>query len=230
MIERAIDYPRAGDDALTTILIGGVLGLLGFLVVPGLLLLGYFVRVLRSVEAGQETPPTFGQWGELLVDGVRAFVVVFVYSLVPTVVFAVTVGGSLAGAMATGDVRPGALAGALFGLVIGGVLWLVAFYVVPAALASLASEDRLAAAFSWGTLSAVLFDRRYAVGWLLALVLVVVGVVLVGVLNVVPLLGFVVGAFVNFYVAVAAFYLYGHAFADVAAADVLPESSSQPAV
>lgn len=229
MIEEAINYPRSGENASMTILIGGVLALFSFLIVPGLLLLGYFVRVLRGAEAGEETPPTFGAWGELLVDGVKAFVVLLVYSIVPAIVVSVTTGGLIAAAGA-GGVRTAAVAGGLIGLLVGGILWLAAFYVIPAALASLASTDRLGSAFDTDVLWVVLTDGRYATGWLVALVLFVLTAVVVTVLNVVPFLGFVVGAFLDFYVGVAAAYLYGHAFEDASNGEVPPESGAHAAV
>ena len=229
MIEEAINYPRNGDDALTTLLIGGVLGLLSVLVVPIFLLFGFTVRVLRSVEDGEEAPPTFGDWGDLFVDGLRAFAITLVYSLVPLIVLGVTVGGT-AVALVAGDAGPGAIAGAFFGFLLGGLLWLVAFYMIPAALASFAREGRMGAAFDASVLRGVLLDGRYATAWLVAFVFFVVASVVVGVLNVVPILGFVVGAFVNFYVGVAAAYLYGNAFVDASAAEVPPETGAQPAV
>jgi len=229
MIEEAIDYPRSGDDALTKILVGGVLGMLSVLVVPAFLLLGYYVRVLRSVEADVETPPAFEEWGDLLVDGLKAFAIGLVYAIVPLVVIAITAGGTIAAAVA-GDVPPGAFAGAFLGFAVGGLLWLVAMYVIPAALASFASEGRVGAAFDWSVLRPVLLHGRYATGWLVALVFFVVAGVVVGILNVVPPLGFVVGAFVNFYVGVAAAYLYGHAFVDASGGETPPEVGAQPAV
>ena len=229
MLEEAIEYPRSGDDALTTILIGGVLGLLSVLVVPVFLLLGFTVRVLRSVEAGEETVPTFGEWGELFVDGLKAFAIVLVYSIVPLIVLGATVGGTIAAAV-SGDVQPGAIAGAVVGFALGGVLWLLAFYVIPAALASFASEGRVGAAFDTTVLRGVLLDGDYATAWLVAFVFFVVAGVVVGVLNVIPPLGFVAGAFVNFYVGVAAAYLYGNAFVDASAGEVPPETGAQPAV
>lgn len=229
MIEEAINYPRSGDDATKTILVGGVLGLLSVLVVPVFLLLGYTVRVLRATEEGEETPPSFGEWGDLFVDGLKALAIVLAYSIVPLVVLAVTVGGIVAAAL-MGDVRPGAVAGALLGFSVSGLLWLVALYVIPAALASFASEGRIGAAFDATVLRSVLLDGRYATAWLVALVLFVVAGVVVGVLNAVPFLGFVAGAFVNFYVGVAAAYLYGHAFVDASGREVPPGSTAQPAV
>lgn len=229
MIEEAINYPRDGDDARTTILIGGVLGLLSVLVVPIFLLLGFTIRVLRSVESGEETPPTFGDWGELFVDGLKAFAIAVVYFVVPFVVLAITAGGTILAAV-TGDVTPGAIAGALVGISIAGVLWLVALYVLPAALASFASADRLGAAFDTTALRRVLLDGRYATAWLVAFGFFIVAGVVIGVLSVVPPLGFVVGAFLDFYVGVAAAYLYGHAYVDASAGVVPPETGAQPAV
>ena len=229
MIQEAIDYPRNGDDAVTTLLIGGVLGLLSVLVVPIFLLFGFSVRVLRSVEDGEETTPTFDEWGELFVDGLKAFAIVLVYSIVPMIVLGVTVGGTIAAAVA-GDVRPGAIAGAFLGFALGGVLWLLAFYVIPAALASFASEGRMGAAFDTAVLRRVLLDGDYATAWLVAFVLFVVAGVVVGVLQALPPLGFVAAAFVNFYVGLSAAYLYGNAFVDASAGEVPPETGAQPAV
>ena len=229
MIQEAIDYPRTGDDAVTTLLIGGVLGLLSVLVVPIFLLFGFGVRVLRSVEDGEETPPTFDEWGELFVDGLKAFAIALVYSIVPIVVFGVTA-GSVAVAALAGDVPPGAIAGAFLGFALSGLLWLVAFYAIPAALASFAREGRVGAAFDASLLRRVLLDGDYAAAWLVALVFFVAASVVVGIFQAIPPLGLVVGAFVNFYVGLAAAYLYGNAFVDASAGEAPPDVGAQPAV
>lgn len=214
MIEEAIQYPRSGDDALKTVLIGGVLGLLSVLIVPALLVLGYLVRVLQA-SFDDESPPVFEAWGDLLVDGVKALVIGIVYFIVPMVVFGLAAGGIAISAIMTGDISPGALAGAFFGFLLGGLLALIAWYILPAALANFAREGRMSAAFRWADLRPVLFSSTYAINWVVALVLFIVAAIIVGILNVVPPVGFVVGAFVDFYVAVVAFYLFGRAFVEV---------------
>lgn len=173
MFEEAVNYPRNSDDATTTILIGGVLGVLSVLVIPTVLVAGHLVRVLR--ESMDETPPVFDEWGDLLVDGLKVAVVAFAYSLLAIVVFTVTVGAA-------------------------------------AASANFVGTDRLGAAFAVGDLRAVLFDGDHAVGWLVALVLMLVAGVVAAALDVIPFLGFVAGAFVIFYASVAATYVYGPAF------------------
>ena len=212
MIQDAIDYPRTGDDALTTILIGGVLSLFGFLVIPAILVSGYLVRVLRGSMAGVGDPPVFDDWGDLFIDGLKAFVVGVVYSIVPFLVFTLAVGGVAASAILTGDVSLAAIAGSFLGVLVSGLLGLLAWYVLPAALANFAREDRIGAAFDVGALRLVLLDGDYVVGWLIAFALFLVAGVVVGALNAIPLIGFVAGAFVTFYAAVSAFYVYGRAF------------------
>lgn len=218
------------DDWIKTILIGGVLSIFGFLFIPILIVYGYLVRVLRHRLDGDPQPPVFDEWGELLVDGLKGFVIGLAYFIVPTAVLMISVGGVAATAIATGDVGIGTIAGALTGFSVAFVLAVIAWYVLPAALANAVAADRVGAAFAVGELKAVLLDGDYAVSWLLAFGLVVAASILVGVLNLIPPLGFVVGAFVNFYVGVVAFYLYGRAFAGIERPEAGPEpTAGQPA-
>lgn len=230
MLRKAVGYPRNGANAPKTVLVGGVLTLLGFLVIPAIIVLGYLVRVLRATFADQEEPPVFDRWGELTVDGVKAFAVTLAYFLLPMAVFTGAGGVTAWSSLLAGELRPGVFAGAAVLWLLGGVLWLVAWYALPVALATFAREDRIGAAFSFEALRPTLLNGTYAVNWLLALGLFVVAGIVTSLLNAVPFLGFVVGAFVTFYAAVAAFYIYGHGVSDARAVEPAPESPpGQPA-
>jgi len=41
------------------------------------------MRVIRQTADGDDEPPVFEAWSDLLVEGLKAFVVTFVYSLLP---------------------------------------------------------------------------------------------------------------------------------------------------
>ncbi|TKX77508.1 DUF4013 domain-containing protein, partial [Halorubrum sp. SD626R] len=69
MIAESLDYLRDGDNAIVTVLIGGALLLASPLVVPSILVLGYVSRVLRRTADGDDTPPVFDAWGDLLIEG-----------------------------------------------------------------------------------------------------------------------------------------------------------------
>jgi hypothetical protein len=68
MLTEALEFPFESDDWLQTVLIGGVLPLLSFLILPGILVNGYLLRAVRAGVQGDETPPKFGDWTDLLVD------------------------------------------------------------------------------------------------------------------------------------------------------------------
>lgn len=216
MLTEALEYPRARDDWLKTIVVGGLLALFSFLVIPAILVAGYLVRVLRGSMAGNERPPAFRDWGDLFGDGLRATVIVLVYGIVPAVVVAVTALVATTVAAGGGDVAVGTgglvvILGTLVALVFG----LLAAYIIPAAVANYAEEGRLGAGFEFGKLRPVLFSGSYATAWLTAFAIVLVASIVSGVLNIVPLLGAVVGAFVGFFAAVAAYYVIGRAWGEM---------------
>ncbi|MEM4781184.1 MAG: DUF4013 domain-containing protein [Halalkalicoccus sp.] len=216
MIDEAIRYLKEGDDAVRTVLIGGVLTLFAFLIVPLFAVAGYLVRVLDRAGRGDEEPPVFDEWGALIVDGLKASAIAFVYALVPAVVLiAFLASGGLLGA--TGSDLLGAIGGLT--ALVGGVVWLalslLVAYAVPAALANFAESRRVSAGFDVETMRRVLANRTYATGWLTAFAIIVVGGVVSSLLNVVPVLGFIAGAFVGFYAAVAAYYVIGKTWGEI---------------
>jgi hypothetical protein len=212
-IEAAATYPLASDDWPKTVGIGGLLVLFSFLIVPILLVYGYLVRVLRAGMRDSPEPPVFDEWGVLAREGLVAFVVIVVYQLLPLVVFAVTVGGSLA-AIATGS-RTGAglgIAGLIGGITVSGLLALVFGYVGLVGLANFAREGTLGSAFDVSVIRDVALSRAYAIPWLYGVGFVLVAGVVTSVLNVVPFLGAIVGVFVVFYGQICAFRLWGMGF------------------
>ncbi|MFC6752995.1 DUF4013 domain-containing protein [Halorubrum tibetense] len=219
MISASLGYLRDSDDGIKTTAIGGVLLLLSPLLIPVFLVLGYLMRVLRRTTDGVDEPPVFDDWGDLLVDGVKAFVVTFVYSVVPLVALAVV------GVFGVGAVLIGGGDSALAGIVGGTLvvaLTLVAFavsiagvYVTPAALSNYAGTGRVSDGFALATIWTVITKKAYAVGWLYAFAVILAGSLAIGVLSVVPVLGTIAGVFVQFYAVVAAYYIVGHTWADV---------------
>lgn len=212
MVELAevITYPTEHDNWIVTTLIGGVLLFFSFLVIPMFLVYGYLVRVVRAVTADEPEPPGFGDWGALLVEGVQAWIIALIYLLIPLIVGALTIGGSIA-AMATGtDVGAAAgLGGSLVGVAVTLLLTVVFGYVSVAAIVNFAREERFGAGFEFGVLKQAVLTDEFAIAWLLSLLLFIVA----GVVNVIPLLGWVLAPFIGFYVAVVAANLWADGFA-----------------
>ncbi len=213
MLSESLTYLKDSDDALKTSIIGGLCLLFGFLLIPLFLVWGYVVRVLDRTSHDDDEAPGFEDWGDLTIDGAKAFAILLAYSLVPAVVGAVLFWGVW---LATGG-APGTI-GAI-GFLLAGALTLTAFvaaaYVSPAAIANFATERHLGAGFDVDELRSVLATGTYATGWLLAFGIVVVGSFVSGILNAVPLIGTVLGAIVAFYALVAAYYVIGHTWGDL---------------
>ena len=221
MLSDALSFPRRGDDWLSTLLVGGVLTLLSVLVLPAFVLQGYLVRVLDHAARRERTPPSFTQWGALFVDGLKLTVANVVYGLVVLVPLTIVLGALLIIVPSgptpvdpgTTPVPPSAGSGegllVFFALVALVVLLAIAVsYLLPAALANFAIEGRLRAAFDVRTVIAGAFTSDYAVAWLLAVVVGLVGGIVGTALSAV-----VVGLFVLFYVQVVSYYLFGLGFA-----------------
>jgi hypothetical protein len=232
-LEWIATYPTNSDDWIRTVLIGGLLTLASVLVVPAFPLYGYLLRVLRGGMTEAAEPPVFDDWGTLFREGIVAFAIVIVYQLIPLLVMAVTVGGSLA-AIATGS-DAGAtagVAGLLGGLALSALLALVFGYVTLIGVANYAHTGRAGAAFDLDVIRAVAVDGAYAVPWLYGVVALIAANVVAGVLNVVPILGAIVGVFVFFYAQMIAAWLWGKGFGDATGAggDRPSESGAEAAV
>ena len=213
-IERAIRYPAEGDEFVKTILIGGLLSLFSVLIVPLFLLAGYVVHVLDRTADGDETPPTFDEWGELAVTGIKAVVIGFAYTLVPAIVGGLIVLVGIVGIGAGGD---GALAGlGVLGILVGGFVWfalaIVVAYLLPAAVANFAQERSIGSGFDVARLKTIWLSRSYAIAWGTMVLVLVIGGFVAAILNVVPVLGTIVGAFVGFHFGVAAYSVIGRSW------------------
>ncbi|MDB2237363.1 DUF4013 domain-containing protein [Halorubrum ezzemoulense] len=213
MIEDGLSYPVRGDW-VGRMVVGGVLGLLSVLVIPTFLVFGYLVRVLERTVAGDDEPPEFDDWGDLLAKGVVGALIALAYSVVPVVLYVVlvTVVAGI-GSGVGGDL--GALigvTGALLALAFLPVLLFV-YYAVPAALTAYAVRGRAGAAFDVDLLKPTLFSADYLLA-VLAPILVAIGVFVVSVVLLVTVVGSVLVPFVQFYGQVAVFRMFGAAFAD----------------
>jgi len=213
-IETLAKYPMESDDWLITVAIGGVASLLSFLVIPIFVVAGYLVRALRAGMEDANEPPVFDEWGELIEEGFLATIITFVYQLIPTIVFAVFVGGSLIGLLSGSNA--GASAG-LLGLFGGFLFWwilaIVFGYIGLAGVANYAREGSISAGFDFGVITDVITSRDYAVAWLYVIALNIVVGVITSVLNVIPGLGALIGVFLSFYALIIAGWLWGDGFA-----------------
>lgn len=231
MLSEALAFPRADDDWLKTVLIGGVLSLLGFLIIPTIIVNGYLLRVLRAGVEGEGTPPKFEDWGDLLVDGILVWVVQFVYIGVPTFLLFIVAGSFAAvaaiGTSAAAGESAGVMAGGAVALALGGLIMLLlvlAGYVLPAALANFARTGEVTAAFHLRTIAGAAFSADYFVAIVLVIVVSIVLGLIGGLLTII-----LVGIFVLFYLQMVVYHLFGQGFAGGLGLDQSGATTAEPA-
>lgn len=148
---------------VTKVLIGGIIGIFSFLVLPIFILVGYSVQIVRNVLAGLEQPlPEWDRIGDYLVDGFKVFVVFLVYAIPGIILYAL---GGIRGI------------GPLFGLL--GFLYFLAIQIALPAVLSLylnANND-IGAAFKFQEVIASVQTNLndFIIIWLLTLVAGIIG-------------------------------------------------------
>lgn len=217
MLEDGLSFPLRGDRAIGRLLVGGLLGFFSFLVIPGIVVFGYLVRVLAAAARDEREPPAFDDWGGLVADGLRGIVVAIIYSILPVGLLILAIGFVGAG-LAVGEGSDAGLLGSLgaLGVLTSLLVILVIYYLIPAAITNMALEGDIAAAFDVGTLRPVLLSLEYFVAWLLPVVIAfITGIVSFFVVVFTLGLGVLVLPFIQFYVQVSVFYMFGRAFGSV---------------
>lgn len=241
MFEDALRYPWNGENKLETLLIGGLLVLLGVFLIPILFVYGYLIRVVRQTAVGNAVePPAFSDWGDLLVDGVVGFVISLVYFLVPAIVVSVgtllfvvpvTVVGSGAGDGSGGFFAAGGVLVGLTVVALSLLLTVAAAYLLPAAVAAFARTGRFGAAFSVSTLRPIVTDKQYATAWVVAVAVTLLAQILGGAVSATGI-GVVLVPFISFYGNVSGAYAIGRGVSnlDFESATEDDAAASQPAV
>lgn len=234
MLGEALAYPRNTDDWLTNVFLGGVMVIFSICLFPAFIVQGYIVRVLRSAALDDETPPSFDEMGDLLVDGLKAYAISIGYMIIPVILFYVI------GLAAAFSRNVGLL---LLGWVIAIIPMFVVSYILPVALTVFALEDRVDDAFNLRRVTSAAFTSEYFVAVVLSLIVGVVffivftviaaiGLVFSGVLSAmlsqsgVVMLGFVLLAvlflalpFIGFYLTVVVNHLYARGCAPALLSD-----------
>lgn len=214
-IESAIRYPMNRDDWITTIGIGGILTFLSFLLIPILFVYGLAVKAMRSTMAGDDVPPTFDDWEDLLIDGLKAGVIGLVYTIIPFLLFWLVVGSALASAIFGGDEGiAAAIAGVFVGFLVTAIVGLVFAYVASIGIVNFAREGTIGAGFDFDVIRQVATDGDYVIAFL-----IVIGISIgIGIVTSIPLIGWLIAPFLGFYGTLVYARLLSTGFQDALAA------------
>jgi hypothetical protein len=209
---------------VSKILIGVLLSLFAWLIIPAFILNGYMIAVIRKVMNGQEmegnTLPEWDDWGKLTRDGFFLTVAQFVYTLpflfLLFVGFIVTVGigGTDSQILAAGLVTTWLVIGCL------GLLFTVALlFLTPGLAIQYAIKDDFGACFRvreiWDIITGnmadilIVFVVTLLAGFVLSLV--------TGVLSIIPCLGWIAAVILSLAFGPYLVMVTGHLYGQIAA-------------
>lgn len=141
----------------------GIICLFNFLILPIFLELGYSYRVtkvaVKGMINGEDVLPNFDDAISMFIDGLKVFVVKFVYMIVPIIIFAVLmfIGNAVGASSAIGGII------SFIGAVIGIVLGVVCYILSDLGICHMANGDEsLSTAFDVKALRGV----ADSIGWL----------------------------------------------------------------
>lgn len=119
---KAFTFIFSDQDWVKKVLIFIGLSIISILIIPSFIISGYFIKTIERVARGEEGLPEWGEWGDLITIGLKAFVVGLVLSVPMIVIFGIF-GVTLVSALVTGSSSLTAAAGG--GMAIGMLLAVV---------------------------------------------------------------------------------------------------------
>lgn len=224
-INKAFRFVMEDKQWISKLIIAVLMTVLGFLIVPALILNGYLVKLIRQVMNGdRDSLPEWDDWGKLLKDGFYVTVAQLVYTL-PFIILMI-IGGITTGGLAsiTGSDDLAALAATSGGLLMFCLVILVAIaflFLTPAILIQYAIKDEFGALFRFGEIADIIRNNMadILIVFLVSIVAAFAISVVIGILALIPCVGWVaavlIGLAVGPYVSFVTSHLYGQIAAKV---------------
>jgi hypothetical protein len=225
-ISQAFRYVFDDERWTNKILLGVLMTVFSFLILPALILNGWMVQIVRNVMGGSKRPlAEWDDWGKLLKDGFFLFVAQLVYTLPFLIIFFIVFASSI-GLSGLSEVSEDAAAAgfmATFGLLgcVAFIYAVVLLFLTPALTIQYAMTDDLGACFRFGEVFAIARENMADI-FIAFVVTLVAGIAIslvFGVLSIIPCLGwivaFVLGLAIGPYLLAVTGHLYGQIGAKV---------------
>lgn len=205
VVSDSLKYPSSN---WSKVVILGVLFLISILIIPLFLALGYMFRVVKATLAGIDELPAFEEWGEMLVEGIKLFLVYLIYSL-PAIIIgifsfislwssvsSITYITQASGGTLTPEMFFSIFSGtALVGLIFAGLYSLVIYPIMAVAVGNMAYYNGdFGAAFRFGEILSTISEIGWVdlIIWYIVVILVGGVIAFVGsIIGIIPILGWI---------------------------------------
>lgn len=222
-INKAFRFVFDDKQWISKLLIGAVMTVLGFLIIPALILQGYLVKLIRQVMGGQDNDlPEWSDYGDLLRDGFYVTVgqlIWFLPLIILLLIVGVTAGGFsslVEGSDASALIATG---GGLLMLCIVLLLVVAALFLTPALLIQYAIKGEFGALFRFGEIRDLIQSHMadILIVFLVSLVAAFVLSLVFGVLAIIPCLGWIIALVAGLAVGPYISFVTGHLYGQIAA-------------
>ena len=203
-----IKYPTTDSEWIKKILIGGIL-----LIIPiiNFIIGGYYIKTLRGSIEGKPGLPEWDDWGDLFITGLMVAIIGFIYMLIPLIVLFVSIGGVITAAISSGDFSAASISAIVGGSLFSVVLMLIVCLVLPMALSIYAKEDSIGAAFRIGEILSRI--KSVPGDYIISIIVLYALLFIVNLVAAIPIIGWVIIIFANFYIALVASKMFGEVYA-----------------
>jgi hypothetical protein len=207
-IIESVKFPSTDIGWIKKILIGGIL-----LIIPiiNLIVGGYYIKTLRGSIEGKPGLPEWDDWGDLFIKGLMVAIIGFIYMLIPLIVLFVSIGGALTAAISSGDFSAASMSAIVGGSMFSVVLMLIVCLVLPMALSIYAKEDSIGAAFRIGEILSRI--KSVPGDYIITIIVLYALLFIVNLVATIPIIGWVIIIFANFYIALVASKMFGEVYA-----------------
>lgn len=207
-IIESVKFPSTDVGWVKKILIGGIL-----LIIPiiNLIIGGYYIKTLRGSIEGKPGLPEWDDWGDLFIKGLMVAIIGFIYMLIPLIVLFVSIGGAVTAAISSGDFSAASISAIVGGSMFSMVLMLIVCLVLPMALSIYAKEDSIGAAFRIGEILSRI--KSVPGDYIISIIVLYALLFIVNLFATIPIIGWVIVIFANFYITLVASKMFGEVYA-----------------
>ncbi len=222
-INKAIRYVTEDKQWISKLIIAALMTFLGFLIIPAFILQGYLIKIIRQVMNGQwDGLPEWEDYGELMRDGFFVTVAQIVYTL-PFIILVLIVSlgmGGLASISDGSDAMAALASGVGLLMVCLTLLFAIALlFLTPAILIQYAIKDDFGALFRFGEVIDIIRNNMadILIAFLVSIVAAFVISLVIGVLSLIPCLGWIAAVVISLAVGPYISFITAHLYGQIAA-------------
>jgi hypothetical protein len=205
---KQIRFPMTDKDWISKVIIGGLLSIFPII---NFIAYGYEFKVMKNAMNKKPGLPEWKNFIDLFMKGLIIFIIVFIFMIVPMIIFGFLAGVSIISNLVYGFSNPYAIVASILpALIIGGILILIIGFILPMAIAMYIKSDKIDSAFKFNEIINRIKSvfSEYLTSYIVILIL---GFIL-GLIMLIPYIGWILFSFGTFYLGLVFANMFGELY------------------